>query len=260
VSTAAISSTPNGYSDIGASSSGAPGAPGAATQPALVSYEAIIDAPDRSAEDRALDAGRRPVELLKFLGVQPGMRVAEISAGGGYTTELLARVVGANGVVYGQNSKFILERYAEKPWSERLQKPVMKHVVRVDRNFDTPLPPEATNLDLVIDNLFYHDTVWMQTDRDRMNRAIFAALRRGGEYVVIDHSSRPGAGTSDAQTLHRIDEQVVRAEVEKAGFHLLAESDFLRNPNDTRDWSASPRTAGERRGTSDRFALKFVKP
>jgi predicted methyltransferase len=240
--------------------SAAPAASGSGAQTGIISYEAIVDAPDRSPEDRALDAGRRPVELLKFLGVQPGMHVAEISAGGGYTAELLARAVGPNGVVYAQNSKFILERYAEKPWSERLQKPVMKNVVRVDREFDSPLPPEATNLDVVVDNLFYHDTVWMKTDRDKMNQAIFASLRRGGEYVVIDHSGRPGTGTSEVQSLHRIEEQTVLAEVEKAGFHLLAKSDFLRNPNDTRDWSASPRTAGEKRGTSDRFALKFVKP
>jgi len=235
-------------------------AAGDAAPPGLGSYRGIVDAADRSPEDRALDAGRHPVELLRFLAVQPGWRVAEISAGGGYTTELLARAVGPSGVVYAQNSGFVLERFAENPWSERLRKPVMKNVVRVDRELDSPLPPQAKNLDLVLDNLFYHDTVWMRTDRDKMNQAIFAALRPGGIYVVIDHSGRPGTGTNEAQTLHRIEEKTVRAEVQKAGFRLLAESDFLRNPNDTRDWNASPRSAGELRGTSDRFALKFVKP
>lgn len=188
------------------------------------------------------------------------MKVAEISAGGGYTTELLARVVGASGAVYGQNSRIILERFAAMPWGERLEKPVMKNVVRIDREFDEPLPSHVSGLDLVINHLFYHDTVWLKTDRDRMNRSIYASLRPGGAYVVIDHSSRPGHGTSEAQTLHRIEERVVRTEVERAGFRLAAESDFLRNPQDTRDWSASPRTAGEKRGTSDRFALKFVRP
>jgi predicted methyltransferase len=231
-----------------------------AATPDAAAYRTIVDAPDRTPEDRALDVGRQPVELLQFLGVQPGMRVAEISAGGGYTTELLARAVAPNGVVYAQNSRFILERFAEKPWSERLARPVMKAVVRVDRNFDDPLPPEATNLDLVIDNLFYHDTVWMKTDRDRMNRSIYAALRPGGAYVVVDHSGRSGTGTSEALTLHRIEEQIVRDEVQRVGFRLAAEGTFLRNPNDTRDWSASPRVAGARRGTSDRFVLRFVKP
>jgi len=93
-----------------------------------------------------------------------------------------------------------------------------------------------------------------------MNRAILAALRPGGVYVVIDHSGRSGTGTTETETLHRIDEQVVIAEIQSAGFKLAEESGFLRNPADTRDWSASPRVAGEKRGTSDRFALKFVKP
>lgn len=223
-------------------------------------YETIVSADDRAAEDRALDAGRHPVELLAFFGVQPGMRVAEIAAGGGYTAELLARAVGPKGKVYAQNSKWILERFAEKPWRERLGKPVMKNVVRVDREFESPLPPEAKDLDLVVNHLFYHDTVWLKTDRDKMNRAIFAALRPGGAYVIIDHSARTGAGTSEAETLHRIEEKVVRDEVQKAGFHLEGEGTFLRNPDDARDWNTSPRAAGIKRGASDRFALKFVKP
>lgn len=222
--------------------------------------QAIVDAADRSAEDRALDQGRHPVQLLEFLELHPGMQVADIGAGMGYTTELLARAVAPNGVVYGQNSRFILERFAERPWSERLTKPVMKSVLRVDREFDDPLPTEARDLDLVVNMLFYHDSVWMKTDRNLMNRSIYDALRPGGAYVVIDHSGKPDSGVKDAETLHRIDEQVVRDEVQRIGFHLAAEGNFLRNPADTRDWNASPRGAGERRGTSDRFALKFVKP
>ncbi len=235
-------------------------APAPAVAQASPSYEAIVNAPDRSVDDRVLDAGRHPVELLQFLAVRRGMKVAEISAGMGYTTELLARAVAPNGVVYGQNSKFILERFAEKPWGERLSKPVMKNVIRVDREFDDPFPTELKDLDLVIDNLFYHDTVWMKTDREKMNRSIFAALHSGGVYIVIDHSGRSGTGTTETQSLHRIEEQVVRDEVQKVGFRLEQEANFLRNPNDTRDWNASPRAAAEKRGTSDRFALKFVKP
>jgi predicted methyltransferase len=225
----------------------------------LDTARAIVGSPDRSPDDRALDAGRHPDQLLTFIGVAPGMRVAEIGAGTGYTTELLARAVGPSGVVYAQNNKFIRERYAEKPWTERLAKPVMKPVVRVDREFDDPLPAEAKNLDAAVNVMLYHDTVWMKTDRAAMNRAVYASLRPGGVYVVVDHSARAGAGTSETQTLHRIEEKVVRSEIESAGFKLVADADFLRNPADTRDWSASPRTAGERRGTSDRFVLKFVR-
>jgi hypothetical protein len=116
--------------------------------------KAIVDAADRSAADKALDGGRHPAETLAFFDVRPGMKVAELGAGGGYTAELLARAVGSSGTVYGQNSKFILEKFAEKPWTERLTKPVMKNVVRVDREFDDPLPPEAKDLDVVFVVLF----------------------------------------------------------------------------------------------------------
>ena len=220
---------------------------------------ALVAASDRTEADRALDAGRRPAELLAFFGVAPGMRVAELGAGGGYTSELLARAVGPSGTVYGHNTPFILQRFAEGPWSERLARPTMKTVRRVDRPFDDPLPPDATNLDQVWIILFYHDTVWQGVDRDRMNRAVYAALRPGGVYAVVDHSGRPGTGTTETQTLHRIEERVVREEIERAGFRLDAESPVLRNPADARDWNDSPRAAMERRGTSDRFVLRFVK-
>ncbi len=230
--------------------------------PALAApdYTAIVAALDRSEADRALDAGRHPAQMLAFIGVTPGMRVAELGAAGGYTTELLARAVGPSGVVYGQNSRFILDRFAEKPWSERLAKPVMKTVVRIDREFADPLPDDARDLDAVIINLFYHDTVWMGVDRAAMNRAVFRALKPGGVYVIIDHSGRPHTGTSETKSLHRIEETALRREVEAAGFRLAEESSFLRNPADRRDWNASPSAAGKRRGTSDRFALKYVKP
>lgn len=232
-------------------------APAAATSDAA---RAAVAAPDRSDADRALDAGRKPAELLTFYGTAPGMRVAELGAGTGYTTELLARVVGPSGVVYGQNSQNILDRFAQAPWTARLATPPMRGVVRLDRPFDDPFPPDVRDLDQVWNVLFYHDTVWMGVDRAQMNRRIYEALRPGGVYAIMDHSGRPGTGTSESQTLHRIEESVVVQEIEAAGFRLEATSDVLRNPADPRDWSASPRFAGERRGTSDRFVLRFVKP
>lgn len=220
----------------------------------------VVNAPDRSDEDRALDAGRRPAELLAFIGTRPGMQVAELAAGGGYTAELLARAVAPGGRVWAQNDEFILERFAEAPWSGRLAKPVMRDVVRVDRPFEDPFPPDARELDAVVMILFYHDLYWFGTDRAAMNRAVFERLRPGGEYVVVDHSAAPGAGSSVAETLHRVEESLVRREIEAAGFRLARTASFLRNPEDPRDWNAGPRAAGERRGTSDRFVLAFVKP
>jgi len=197
--------------------------------------------------------------MLAFLEVKPGMKVAELGAGRGYTTELLARAVGPTGVVYGQNSRAMLG-FVGDAWRERLARPVNARVVSVERELEAPFPPEAAGLDLVVMNAIYHDTVGMKVDRAAMNRAVLAALRPGGAFVVVDSSARPGSGAGDAETLHRIDEAFVKEEVLAAGFRLAAEGDFLRNPRDTRDWNVSPRAAAERRGTGDRFALRFVKP
>jgi predicted methyltransferase len=232
----------------------------ALSQDSMALANAVVTAADRSPEDRALDAGRKPVELLAFLGVQPGWRIADLGAGGGYTTELLKRAVGGEGVVYGQNSKKLLEMFLEKPWSARLAKPVMKGVVRLDRDFDDPFPDGLRPLDAVTMVLFYHDTVWLEVNRAAMNKAVFAALRPGGVFVIVDHSARPGDGVDVTSTFHRIEENVLKSEVQAAGFVLDGQADFLRNKDDTRDWNDSPRAAGERRGTSDRFVLRFRKP
>lgn len=188
------------------------------------------------------------------------MHVAELAAGGGYTAELLVRTVGPEGKVYGQNTPFLLQRFAQGPWSERLKKPIMRDVVRIDSEFDNPLPGHDADLDAVFMVLFYHDTVWQKTDRKRMNQAIFAALKPGGAFAVVDHSAQAGAGVTQVETLHRIEENVVIQEITSAGFVLEKSGDFLRNSADQRNWSASPRTAGELRGTSDRFVLMFRKP
>jgi predicted methyltransferase len=221
---------------------------------------AIVDAPDRAEADRQLDQGRRPAALLTFLDVKQGMRVGEMIAGAGYTAELLARAVAPNGVVYAENPLFVLLQNTEAAWSARLATPAMKTALRVDRELEAPFPLEANELDLVLVNLVYHDIVALGIDRDKMNRAVFSALRTGGRYAVIDHSARPGSGRAYVQTLHRIDEAMVRGEVERVGFRLQSEGSFLRNPADARDWNDAPGAAGDRRGTSDRFALIFVKP
>ena len=223
-------------------------------------YLSVVNAPERSEADKALDSGRKPEQLLSFFEVKPNMIVADLAAGGGYTTELLARTVGPGGKVYGQNSPFILDRFARAPWQQRLEKPVMSVVERIDSEFDDPLPAHQGDLDAVFMVIFYHDTVWFKTNRAQMNRNVFAALKPGGYFAIVDHSARPGDGVTQAQTLHRIEEATVVAELTTAGFVLEKTGDFLRNPDDQRDWNASPSQAAERRGTSDRFVLLFRKP
>jgi predicted methyltransferase len=185
------------------------------------------------------------------------MRVADLGAGFGYTTELLARAVGPTGRVYSQDDPTQFQRYLQKAWTERLARPANANVVHTPLPFDEPLPPEAKDLDFVVNYIFYHDTVWLGADREKMNRAIFSALKPGGLYVVVDASARQASGVSDAQTLHRIEQSVVQGEVTRAGFTLVGSADFLRNTSDTRDWDSSQKP---RVGTEDRFVLKFVRP
>jgi predicted methyltransferase len=222
--------------------------------------QSIVDASDRTPRDQGLDAGRKPVEMLAFVDARPGMRVADLGAGGGYTTELLARAVAPDGVVYAQNPPDWVGSFLKTAWPARLERPAMKNVVRADRDFADPLPPEAKDLDRVVMMAIYHDVAYMPVDRQKMNQAIFDALKPGGSFVIVDSSARSGTGANDAEKLHRIDEQLVKDELQRAGFRLAGEGDFLRNAQDTRDWSSSPVEAGERRGTSDRFVLRFVKP
>jgi predicted methyltransferase len=251
---------PNASSSSPIATAGA--APANASPATLLSADeirAIVTAADRIDRDKKMDAGRHPAEMLAFFGVGRGMAVADLGAGGGYTTELLARAVGPSGKVYAQNDPDWLRRFLEKIWAERLALPADKAVIRSDRPFDDPLPPEAKNLDLVVNVITYHDTVWMGADRAKMNRRIFDALKPGGAYVIVDSSAKDGDGIKDVQTLHRIEQSVVENEVKSAGFTLAEKADFLRNPRDARDWSSSPREAGERLGTEDRFVLKFKK-
>ena len=219
-------------------------------------YWTLLRAEDRTAEDRKEDETRKPLDLLRFLGVKPGWKVADLGAGGGYTTEILVRAVGPTGKVYAQNTQQIIEKFVPKEWPARLARPVNKAVVPVVRPFDDPLPPEAKELDLVMMGFIYHDTVWLGTDRAAMNRKIFEALKPGGRYVILDHAGRDGSGTGETKTLHRIEEKVVVEEAEKAGFKLEKKGDFLRNPEDKRDGNVF----GPLRGKTDRFVLSFVKP
>jgi predicted methyltransferase len=218
-----------------------------------------VTAEDRTEKDRALDAGRKPAEVLAFFKIAPGQKVGELFAAGGYTTELIARVVGDSGKVYAQNTTKVLE-FARAPLTERLAKPVMKNTMLVEQPAETPFPPDAKNLDAVICILNYHDFVWQEVDRKKLNAAVFAALKPGGVYGIVDHAATKGSGIKDVQTLHRIDEDAVKQEITAAGFKLDGESEVLASPSDTHDWNASPRAAAEKRGTSDRFTLRFVKP
>jgi predicted methyltransferase len=211
--------------------------------------QAAIANPIRTDRDRGMDESRHPVELLQFAGVAPGMRVLDVSAGAGYTSQLLALAVGPTGKVWAQTPN------PGPALNERLAAHPQANLVVAKRPFEDPVPPDAPPLDLVTLVLNYHDISYLPVDRDVMNRKIFAALKPGGRYVVVDHSAKAGTGISAGKTLHRIDEAFVIAEVKRAGFVLDREADFMRNSADRRD-----EHSGRAKEPSDKFVLRFVKP
>ncbi len=264
---------------------GACARPGGAAQAPALSAQHITDilaSPDRSAADRVTDQRRKPAQLLAFIDARPGMVVLDLSAGGGYTTELLARAVGPTGRIYGQSAPRInrpppaqpegaaspitpaaaaAPRPAFRPspvaLAERAQNPRVSHISAVVQPFETPVPEGLGSrpIDLATLIFNYHDLGHMGVDRAAMNRAVFAALKPGGHYVIADHAGRPGTGISEAGTLHRIEQAFLVREVEAAGFKLAAEGQFLRNPNDPRD-----RNTPDPPQPKDQFVLKFIKP
>jgi predicted methyltransferase len=197
---------------------------------------------------------------MDFFEIEPGDRVVELMAAGGYYTALLADRVGGDGKVWAHNSPFVLERFAERQISarmERLDARGIRHVERLDHPLDDPhLPAEV---DAVVMVLFYHDTYWQDVDRAAMNAAVFAALRPGGVFGIVDHHAEPGAGERDVKTLHRVDEALVTQEVLAAGFELDATSELLRNTEDPRTANVFA-AAKQGRDQTDRFVLRFRKP
>lgn len=217
--------------------------------------QALVAAPGRSADDRKLDARRKPALLLVFSGVGRGMKVADLGAGGGYTTELLARAVGPEGSVIGHNTPYVIEKYVKESWPARLAKPELANVVRADRSFEDPLPEGTSGLEVVTMIFVYHDTLIGDTDRAAMNRRLLDAMAPGGALIVVDHHAKSDAGPEVAETLHRIPEALLRSELEAAGFQFEADADFMRNPDD-------PRSAPffEMKTPTDAFVHRYRKP
>ncbi len=233
---------------------------GCASAPQRVTAEqaaAIVASPDRAEADRTNDVRRKAAHLLAFIDARPGMRALDIAAGGGYTSELLARSVGPAGRVWSQLPAAAKDGPGGQRLAARLATPPMRNATLALRPFDDPVPPQIApgTLDRVTLLFNYHDLAHMGVDRARMNRAVFAALKPGGTFVVADHAGRAGSGISEAGSLHRIEESFLRAEVEAAGFRVIEEGQFLRNPADPRN-QPTARPAQP----NDEFVLKFQKP
>ena len=212
--------------------------------------------PDRSAIDIARDAGRKPFEVLAFLGVEPGMTVLDVIASSGYYTEVLAKAVGPNGLVYAQNPAVSLRFYAgrnDRALNQRLFGQRLPNVRRLDREFDD-LGLVAGTIDVAITALNFHDIYNRSPEAaSQILLAIKETLKPGGVLGIIDHASNEG---QDHMALHRMLKSDAVAAAEAVGF-LVESSELLSNPNDDR--TQSPFAEGLR-GNTDRFVLKLTKP
>jgi len=211
----------------------------------------------RPEADTELDAGRHPGEVIAFAGVEPGWHVADLTAGTGYYTRVLAASVGADGHVYAHNPDWVAQRFQETDAALAGLADSQANITHVV----SPIAGFADDIDEPLDAvfmvLFYHDTIHDGTDRAAMNQAIYDALRPGGVYIVIDHHAQEGAGEAVADTLHRMEASLAESEVTAAGFVLDGQSDVLANPDDPRDISVFDPAI---RRQTDRFVYRFRKP
>jgi len=232
-------------------------APAASAVPAYVT--AAIADPARK-DDSANDARRHAADVVAFTGLKPGQKVAELVPGEGYWTRIFSGVVGTNGHVYtvwpSEMGKYAAKSIAN--WQELVKQPPYNNVSLLQQPGAKLSLPEAVDLVFTSQNYHdYHDKFMGPVDMADFDKQVFGALKPGGVFVVVDHSAVNGSGFDATDTLHRIDEEAVKKEVEAAGFVLDGESDALRNKDD-------PRTAKvfdpAIRGKTDQFILRFKKP
>ena len=229
----------------------------ATTVPVYVS--AAVSNADRPAADRQRDAARKPAEVIAFSGMRPGWTVADLIPGSGYYDRIFAGVVGSKGHVYGfyptELAKILKIQLPQNGAMPDPKYPDFTALVAPVNDFAPPVPVDLVWLS---DNYHdFHDPFFAPADVAKVNAAVFKALKPGGIYLIIDHAAEKGSGLRDTNTLHRIDEATVEAEVEAAGFKLAGESDVLRNPADDRSKKIFDPAI---RGRTDQFVLRFRKP
>ena len=226
-------------------------------------FAAAVSAPGRPAEQIALDASRQPAAVLEFLGLKKGMTAADIMAGAGYYSEIMARVVGPTGKVLAFEPKNF---YEGDPKAKGIWAELIARAPNVSVNpypFDGFAAP-ASSLDFTLLHLVYHDLYWQsekygvpRTDPALFLKALFAATRPGGIVGLVDHVGPAGDTRQVVEALHRIDPAVIKADFAAAGFKLEAESDVLRMPADDHSLMVYNPAI---RGKTDRVVYRFRKP
>jgi len=236
-------------------------APEAVVTTEAVSDYAFLDDASRTDDDRAADALRKPADMLEFAGLTSGQTVFEMLPGGGYFTRIFALATGPDGKVV----LYAPDEMADKPWKPIEGAEKLAAEIGDPRITATHFPvagpvPEgmAGTFDLVWTSRNYHDFHNLPDfDPAAYNAMVMGLLKPGGTYIVLDHSAPVGSGASATDTTHRIDGEFVKAEIEKAGFEFVSESDVLANPDDTRDVNVYDEAI---KGQTDQFVLKFRKP
>jgi predicted methyltransferase len=223
---------------------------------------AAVSAIDRTPDNVKLDEGRKPAQVLQFLGLRRGMHVLDLFGANAYWAEITSPVVGAKGHVTVWNPT---QFYSDKR-KQAFEAFMAKHpnVSIVTSPFEAPDLPK-NYADLVILNDNYHDTYWQndklgvpKMDPNAFLKAVYASMKPGAVIGVIDHVALSNKDTrATVDKLHRIDPNVVKADFKRAGFVLVGSSNILRNPADPHNAEVHDASI---KGKTDRFIFKFRKP
>jgi predicted methyltransferase len=232
----------------------------AAATPADVAA-AVAATANRTEDNVKLDEGRKPAEVLSFLGLQSGMQAIDMFGGNRYWAEIMAPAVGPKGHVTVWEPAQFYDKDSQEKFAAFQDKAGNTHMIVTP--FEA-LALEPNSYDFMMINLNYHDFYWESAkygvkhmDPDALLKTVYASMKPGGIVGVIDHVGNPGDTRETVEKFHRIDPAVVKADFERGGFKLEAESDILRNPADNHSLLVfNP----EIRGKTDRFVYKFVKP
>jgi predicted methyltransferase len=233
----------------------------AAADTGAAAIAAAIADPSRPASDTTRDVDRKPAQTLTFAGVRPGYKIGDYAAGAGYFTRLFAGVVGPAGHVYAGVPSGLFQYPNIVKGIADLETYTVTHsnvTVTFASALDAARYPEKLDVFWISQNYHdLHDSFMGPVDMAAFNRTVYAALKSGGIYLVLDHAAAKGSPPDVTDTLHRIEPSTVRREVEAAGFKFVSESAILANPED-------PHTAGVFdpgiRGKTDQFILKFRRP
>jgi len=225
---------------------------------ALFFTTGLVNASERSDEDKARDVHRRPAEVLEFLGLQPGDTGVDIWAAGGWYTEVLSNAVGDDGHVYSQNPPRVLQfrdGVHDKTLTARLADGRLGNVERIDMVL-AESPIAENSIDLAMTALNFHDVYNKDGEEaaEAFMASVYAVLKPGGIFAVIDHVGNAGV---DNSSTHRLDPALAKAAAVSTGFIVEAESDVLSHPDDDHTKMVFDSTI---RGETDRFILKLRKP